>query len=131
RRAADDLLGRFGLAVIQDMVQALRNERVVCASLALPWSAALENAGFVDDLRHIFFLAVGHYMDASDTLDVLDFVDDVDAKALAFGLLVDRAFEARDDGVGDMDARYVAADPARRLGRGQRSDADQNEALFV
>ncbi len=42
-----------------------------------------------------------------------------------------RAFEARDDRIGNVDARHVGADPAGCARRGERADADEDEALFV
>ena len=46
----------------------------VGSGLAFPGLAALENAGFSDDLGHEFFLAVGHDVNAADALDFLDLV---------------------------------------------------------
>ena len=104
---------------------------MVGTQIALPGRAALQHAGFVDDLGDVFFLPVGHDMDAGDALHLAQLLDHLDADALALGLLVAGAFEPGDDRVGDMDARDIGAHPARRLGRGQRADAGQDEAALV
>ena len=66
-----------------------------------------------------------------DAGDLAAFLHDLDADLLALELLVLRAFEPRDDGVGDVDAGHVGADPLGRARRGERADAGQDEALFV
>ena len=76
-------------------------------------------------LGHQFFLAVGHDVDAGDAGHLLDLLHDLDADPLAFLLLVVDPFQAVGDGVGNVDAGDVGADPARRLGRSQGADADQ------
>src|SRR5690606_35564659 len=72
-----------------------------------------------------------HHMQAGDARYLLDFIDDVDRELLAFLLLVGSAFETRDDSVRDVDARHVRPDPPCGPGRGERTDAAQDEALLV
>ena len=70
-------------------------------------------------------------MHAGHALDLADLLDELDANLLAFELLVLGPFQALDHRIGHMDARHVGAHPARAARRGQRPDADQDEAFFV
>ena len=93
--------------------------------LAPPRRAALEHSAFVDDLGDIFLLSIGHYMHARHTRHGAQLLDHLDADSLALGLLIIRAVEARDHFVRYIHARDVGAHPARGLGGGERSYADQ------
>src|SRR5690606_23884588 len=117
--------------VVENPVEPFGNDLLVEADLALPRPAPLEHAGLVDDLGNVLLLTIGHHMQAGDARYLLDFIDDVDRELLAFLLLVGSAFETRDDSVRDVDARHVRPDPPCGPGRGERTDAAQDEALLV
>src|SRR5262245_3590665 len=80
-----------------DEFEAFGHQRIATACLALPWPPPLQNTGIVYHLGHVFLLAVGHDMNAGYALDLLHFIDDVDAELLAFLLLILSTFDALDD----------------------------------
>ena len=77
------------------------------------------------------FAAIGHDVNARDARHLAQLADQFDADAAAFLAGVACGLHPGDDVVGDMDARHVAAHPARRLGRGQRSDPGKDIDLAL
>src|SRR5208282_5289122 len=61
-----------------------------------------------------FFFAVRHQMDAGNARDLLDLLDDLDADPHTLVSLIGGFFHALDDGIGNVNAGHMVAEPERR-----------------
>ena len=77
-------------------------------------------------LRHCSIVAGRHDVDAGNVRHVRQFAHHVDADATAFRRRIARALQAINQRVGNDGTEQFLLDPARRLGRAQRHDADQD-----
>src|SRR5664280_1177611 len=83
-----------------------------------------------DDVRNGGFVARRHDVDAGDMWDAGQLGNEIEADAAAFRRRVARTLHARDDCIRDDGAEQFFLDPARRLRRAQRHDADDERQLL-
>ena len=94
---------------------------------ALVPSIAVARRG--DDARESSLVRRRHHVDARDPGNARQLLDQLDADALALCRRIGRALEPLHERVGNDRAVEVLLHPARRLGRAQRCDADDQEEV--